>query len=65
MLVGVLCSFADHFYSVFVSSSGGSEARSVDAGAVETQFSVFEPASKKHGFFWNVQAISGVNGFQV
>ena len=39
------------FFLCFFSFSGGSEPRSARAGAVETQFFIFEAASKKTQFF--------------
>ena len=45
-----MCWSADRVFTVFVSFSGGSDPRSARASAVETQFSMFEPASKKARF---------------
>ena len=60
-----VCWSADRFFAVFVSFSGGSDLPSARAVAVETQFSMFEPASKRHGFSKNCKGISGINGFQI
>ena len=44
-------------FRCFVSSSGGSEPRSARTGAVETQFYIFEPASKNTQFSNNCLGI--------
>ena len=53
------------FFFAFVRFSGGFDPPSACAGAVETYFSIFEPALKKVRFFENVGSISGINGFQI
>ena len=60
-----MCWSADPFFAVFVSFSEGSDHRSARAGAVETQFSMFEPVSEKHRFSQNLKAFSGMHGFEI
>ncbi len=53
------------FFFAFVRFSGGFDPPSARAGAVETYFSIFEPALKKVRFFVYVGRISGTFGFQI
>jgi hypothetical protein len=53
------------FFFAFVRFSGGFDPPSARAGAVETYFSIFEPALKKVRFFVNFRRISGTFGFQI
>ena len=53
------------FFFAFVRFSGGFDPPSARAGAVETYFSIFEPALKKVSFSDNFGMISGINGFQI
>ena len=62
-LVGVLVRRS--FFFAFACFSGGFDPRSARAGAVETYFSIFEPALKKVCFVQNFGSISRISGFQI
>ena len=53
------------FFFASVRFSGGSDPGSARAGAVETYFSIFEPALKKVRFFENFGRISGTFGSKI
>ena len=57
------------FFNGFFGFSGGSEPRSARAGAVQTQFFIFEAASKQTqcflNFYIHFKVISGIDGFQM
>jgi len=53
------------FFFAFVRFSGGFDPPSARAGAVETYFSIFEPALKKVSFFENFGRISGTFGSKI
>ena len=53
------------FFFAFLRFSGGFDPPSARAGAVETYFSIFEPALKKVRFLANFGRISGTFGFKI
>ena len=53
------------FFFALVRFSGGFDPPSARAGAVETYFSIFEPALKKVRFFENFGSISGAFGSKI